>query len=518
MRLFRLESWRKTLGSSRDLSDDDDEPEAEPLAAVLEIDDSERGQEGGKRKRRTLDDPAKLVVLRREVEGSGGGSGGGVRRPGALQGPATRSMPRMMSFKKQPNNSSSRAADADIVMAALGGQSGHGGKRRRSMQEQAALEAFSSGLSVTGEELEKQARRQRVAQRQREFAAEVRAMRVLLGLLRRGWVLDPASRWMRRWDVAVVLCLVFTAIVTPYEVAVLPPLSYPDLDALFVFNRLVDFVFVTDMVRSFFTSYQQSTKKGSGWVRDQRKIARHYLRTWFTVDLVSVLPFDIVAYALGDSELGRLKAMRVFRLLRLLKLVRIIRANRIFKRWETSMSIQYSVLSLAKFSLLIVIVDHWMACAWALLAVNRCPLDAACVGAVVDSARSGGAGPEDAPATWLTQWLSERGTGAAVPSPHQVYTLAMYWAVMTLTSIGYGDIVPVTYEEHAWMTFFMLVGAVCWAYIIGSFCGVVSTLDLAGTEFRQSMDELNRFMKRKGVPHATRQSLRTYFHQARSLK
>ena len=76
------------------------------------------------------------------------------------------------------------------------------------------------------------------------------------------------------------------------------------------------------------------------WEDSPRKIARHYLCTWFFLDLISILPFDILSIVVGEA-LAKLKIVRLFRLMRLIKLIRLIRASRMFKRWETRMAIDY---------------------------------------------------------------------------------------------------------------------------------------------------------------------------------
>merc|ERR1711988_1312953 len=116
------------------------------------------------------------------------------------------------------------------------------------------------------------------------------------------------------------------------------------------------------MVLQFFLMYRDEEK--GVLVKKQDLIIRTYMRGWFWIDLIAVLPFDIIGVVADSKDLNNLKALRIARLLRLFKLLRILRAGRIFDRWESSMAINYSVLTLAKFVALTVVIAHWLACLW----------------------------------------------------------------------------------------------------------------------------------------------------------
>ena len=57
----------------------------------------------------------------------------------------------------------------------------------------------------------------------------------------------------------------------------------------------------------------------------------------------------------------------------------------------------------------------------------------------------------------------------------------------------------------------LLIGSSVWAYVIGSACGIIATLDPARIEFRQTMDELNLFCKDQNMPTELSVKLRSYF-------
>ena len=101
-----------------------------------------------------------------------------------------------------------------------------------------------------------------------------------------------------------------------------------------------------------------------------------------------------------------------------------------------------------------------------------------------------------------------------------MYTASLYWAITSITSItsvGYGDILPTSPGEMRLATFALLSGGILWAYIIGSACGIISTLDVAMIEHRQRMDQLNYMMADQRIPAPMRQRLRAYFQAMRTM-
>ena len=108
----------------------------------------------------------------------------------------------------------------------------------------------------------------------------------------------------------------------------------------------------------------------------------------------------------------------------------------------------------------------------------------------------------------------------ACVSEGQAYMAALYWSVMTITSIGYGDLTAnhMSPEEQAVAVTLMLMGSFAWGNVIATFCGVIATLNPADTEYRHLMDELNRFVRMQGLPGEMRRRLREYFHQTKHLQ
>ncbi|RXG68897.1 Potassium voltage-gated channel protein eag [Armadillidium vulgare] len=121
------------------------------------------------------------------------------------------------------------------------------------------------------------------------------------------------------WD-WVILCLTFyTAIMVPYNVA----FKYKTSEdvSLLVVDSIVDVIFFIDIVLNFHTTF---VGPGGEVVSDPKIIRMNYLKSWFVIDLLSCLPYDVFnAFDHDEDGIGSLfSALKVVRLLRLGRVVR----------------------------------------------------------------------------------------------------------------------------------------------------------------------------------------------------
>ena len=110
------------------------------------------------------------------------------------------------------------------------------------------------------------------------------------------YVLSPNDRAVKRWDLITFAALLFTAIVTPAEVAFIDDVDAKQIWTLFanplwVLNRCVDVTFLCDICLQFFIGYRDPSR-GNVFIHDRWLIAKRYLRSWFLVDCVSTFPSD----------------------------------------------------------------------------------------------------------------------------------------------------------------------------------------------------------------------------------
>jgi len=306
------------------------------------------------------------------------------------------------------------------------------------------------------------------------------------------FLIHPDSNYIVKWDLVVVFALLFTAFVTPYEIAFLSI----QFNTLLIINCLVNLIFLKDSLMQFFLPFWDSSFHGK-WVTDLRLIRKNYLRKWFWFDLVSNIPFDILGLLMDSGRVSKLRIIRLVRLFRLVKLLRILRTSRIVARLENNNGILFSVRSLVKFMLATALVFHWLACLWSFF--GRMSFDSG-------------------ETSWISIHFSCSDNADACVNHFQVYTAASYFAGYTIFGIGYGDVVPANTVERWVSVFIMLSGSSFYAYVIGNAANIIGRFDVDTIEYHQTMDSVNQFLEDQFIEEKSKQTVRNYFKDFDELK
>lgn len=100
-------------------------------------------------------------------------------------------------------------------------------------------------------------------------------------------IIRLTSEWRVRWDLFVMLLATWNCFAIPLEIGIDPDTSRGILWVLF--NYLIDFIFVFDIILAFRTSYLYKGEE----ITSVKKITIHYLTGRFMIDVLSILPFDL---------------------------------------------------------------------------------------------------------------------------------------------------------------------------------------------------------------------------------
>jgi hypothetical protein len=172
-----------------------------------------------------------------------------------------------------------------------------------------------------------------------------------------GGVVVESSRLRLGWDAFVILCVVVTGVVVPFQIAFVREVTVPG--SLVVY--LLDAVFLLDIRFNFLTTFRARGVEE----RDSRRIGVRYRKTLLPWDLAAVIPLDALFLTSGAVVGG----IPVALLLRLPRMLRLVRLFSIFRRWERMPWSRTGYLRIVKLALTFLLLVHWIGCGWFLVAV-----------------------------------------------------------------------------------------------------------------------------------------------------
>ena len=96
----------------------------------------------------------------------------------------------------------------------------------------------------------------------------------------------------------------------------------------------------------------------------------------------------------------------------------------------------------------------------------------------------------------------------------EIYVSTLYWAFVTMASIGYGDFTPKTTNERLVGVFIMFFSSITFGIIIGNIGNILEKYSMKESARREILVNLNHFMKFHSVDKKVRNKVRMYVDYA----
>uniref|UniRef100_T1IRM0 Cyclic nucleotide-binding domain-containing protein n=1 Tax=Strigamia maritima TaxID=126957 RepID=T1IRM0_STRMM len=311
------------------------------------------------------------------------------------------------------------------------------------------------------------------------------------------WTILHYSPFKAVWDWIILLLVIYTAIFTPYVAAFLlnegdrtkdKRGGYGD-DPIVIIDLIVDVMFIVDILINFRTTYVNANDEV---VSHPGKIAVHYVKGWFVIDVVAAIPFDLLLMGSANTD----ETTTLIGLLKTARLLRLVRVARKIDRYS-----EYGAAVLLLLMATFALIAHWLACIWY---------------AIGNAERLT---PEGYQIGWLDRlavdvnqlYVNETRGGPSIKSK---YVTALYFTFSSLTSVGFGNVAPHTNVEKIFSICVMLIGSLMYASIFGNVSAIIQRLYSGTARYHTQMLRVKEFIRFHQVPNPLRQRLEEYFQHA----
>uniref|UniRef100_A0A4W5LK63 Potassium voltage-gated channel subfamily H member 7 n=1 Tax=Hucho hucho TaxID=62062 RepID=A0A4W5LK63_9TELE len=297
------------------------------------------------------------------------------------------------------------------------------------------------------------------------------------------------SPFKAMWDWLILLLVIYTAILTPYSAAFLLNDREEQMrrecgyscNPLNVVDFMVDIMFIVDIVINFRTTYVNLNEEV---VSQPGKIAIHYFKGWFLIDMVAAIPFDLLIFGSGSDETTTLIG-----LLKTARLLRLVRVARKLDRYS-----EYGAAVLILLMCIFALIAHWLACIWYAIGNVEKPYLEHNIG-----------------------WLDNLGVSigkrynfsdpSSGPSIKDKYVTALYFTFSSLTSVGFGNVSPNTNSEKIFSICVMLIGSLMYASIFGNVSAIIQRLYSGTARYHTQMLRVREFIRFHQIPNPLKQRL-----------
>lgn len=284
----------------------------------------------------------------------------------------------------------------------------------------------------------------------------------------------PSSKFRTVWDLMKLLGHVFYVFSTPVMVMrYLEGGSFRNAITSFIFCYLVDTFFLLDLFLSLnaFMYHEEGIvifDRGlirEKWFRDQSCIR----------EITAALPLDFLAIILPSRWSFLLRLNKLARLPEFMK--SLDKLDVILK--DLNLNAGLALLNVAKLNLALLVTCHVVGCLW-----HGCADIGQSIGYSI---------------TWRI--ADEEDTTLAIDhsdlNGFGSYLRSVYWAIVGMSTVGYGDIVPTNIFETTFAAVVLLFGGLILPAIVGGLAAYLGNLDQAERAHRRKITRVKQYMRHR---------------------
>ncbi|CAD8110887.1 unnamed protein product [Paramecium sonneborni] len=280
------------------------------------------------------------------------------------------------------------------------------------------------------------------------------------------FVIDPTNKYIILWDIIMFFVILSLIILIPFFWSF--DRSYPILQI----EELT--LFLTLLCLDIILKLNIAIIKKGNIIKTRKFIVKKYLQTSFILDIIFIL---LVYYTIQIESILIFISYCAFSLIKLQKII-----AKIVKLLNLS-AMQREIISLINLVITINLIAHFMACIWHYIGMTTI---------------------ENEKNSWILYKNLQDDT-------KQVrYIFSFYWAIVTMITVGYGDITPQNHIEAFSCIFLMLLSCAVFTFSLNQVGTIVQNINKQKRQFQEMVRILTSYMQQHSIPDQLQSRARSY--------